>query len=235
MCFAQLVERQLPKLNVASSNLVIRYYPMKKRLYFGLECPQCDDVIMIHYPLITTLPRNDHEIQKGLMFAKGCSHIIVTSKMAVRYLFDCHPIFAPNVCFISVGKATTEEVKKYGNFHILTSLDECQEGVILLISSILSPSTSFFWPHSSLSRNDLKDFLKNCNAPFFECVFYETHKTLPNNHISFDDVDELFFSSPSTVEAFFEFFKKLPEEKQVLTQGKVTERTLKKYTKECLW
>jgi uroporphyrinogen-III synthase len=210
---------------------------MKKRLYFGLDFPASEDVLIIHYPLIETcgLPKNDPEIQKGLAFAKTCSHIIVTSKMAVRYLFDLEPTFAPDSSFISVGKATTRELEKQGYFNIHTASDESQEGIISLLSSMVFPNASFFWPHSSLSRNKLGEFLKRKRYPFFACVLYETHKSLPKNTISFDDVDELFFSSPSTVDAFFKFFKKLPEGKRVLTQGPITEKTLKKYTKECLW
>jgi hydroxymethylbilane synthase len=195
-------------------------------LYFGLEAPQNDDVRMIHYPLITTrpLPKEDSMIQKGLLFAKTCSHVIVTSKMAVRYLFELHPLFRDDVSFISVGKATTKELEKRGIRHIMTASEETQEGIISLLSENMPAASSFFWPRSLLARNTLLHFLEKSPHPFFSCVLYETHKMLPNNAISFDDVDELFFSSPSCVDAFFEFFKELPKGKKVRTQGPITEK-----------
>ena len=188
-------------------------------LYLGIDKPDYIDKKVLHVPLIET---------KGLQpdFSKlsDCSHVLVTSKMAVRYFMQrVEKSELLNKQFISVGKKTTEALFSHGITNVVTSLDESQEGIIELIKTLEKPT--IFWPHSNRSRDTLRDFLNEHNYCYRACILYETLFKAPPGPVDFDTIDEIFFSSPSTVDAFFHFFG-APPAKTLLTQGKVTKQHL---------
>lgn len=180
-------------------------------LYLGLEMPSYIDKKVVHCPLIDTVP-----LEPDFPDLHRFTHVLLTSKMAVQY-FMKQVGDARHMQFISVGKKTTEALHSYGCYNVLTAEDECQEGVIALISKLSDPC--IFWPHSSRSRNLLHEY---CS---YSVPLYQTHFKKPID-VDFDAIDEIYFSSPSTVDAFFHFFGPPPEGKILLTQGKITQAYL---------
>ncbi|MBS0656303.1 MAG: uroporphyrinogen-III synthase [Verrucomicrobia bacterium] len=193
---------------------------MKTVLHVGLEPPQREDVKIIHCPLIETVPR----VLESLSGIDEATCVIATSKTAVRCLFQEYREAEElkKKLFLSVGRATTECLKSFGVQDITTAQDESQEGVVELIRDMKGAHRSFFWGHSALSRQFLSNFIREEGYALVECVLYDTVYRRPETFVCLDEVDEIFFSSPSTVAAFCSFFGELPKDKKLHAQGRQT-------------
>jgi hydroxymethylbilane synthase len=188
-------------------------------LYTGLEPPEMRTKRLIHHPLIKTVPLNPSF--EGL---KEATHVILTSKMAVTYFMERVSLKeVQSKQFISVGKMTTEKLSSYGISAITTAHTESQEGIIELLKE---SKACIFWPHSTRSRPILLQFLEENGFSYTSCELYDTQFQCPAEPIDFDQIDEIFFSSSSTVDAFFSLFGPPPKNKKLLTQGSITENHL---------
>ncbi len=200
---------------------------MKRALYVGLDAPKVDDKEVIHIPLIQTLPIANCNFDK----LHDATHIIVTSKTTCHYAKECFQKSAST--FISVGSATTKALAALGINNVHTALHECQEGIIELIDGLALDNPLFFWPHSSLSRPLLKDYFEVKGYSYVDMVLYDTVYVAPKEAVDLESFDEIHFSSPSCVDAFFQFFKALPNNAAIFTKGHVTKAALEqKRTKD---
>ena len=194
---------------------------MIRALYVGLQAPNRQDANVIHLPLIETIVRKDayahfSELDKA-------THIIMTSKTTVS-LSQEH-LQNIKVPIISVGKETTKSLKSFTD-NILTAENECQEGIIALIEKLNINDPLFFWPHSALSRPNLVEYFEKKGYRFIEFSLYDTHFKAPEKVIDLETVDEIHFSSPSTVDAFYHFFGPPPKHCRLYTKGHVTQKQL---------
>lgn len=197
---------------------------MKYALYVGLDAPKRHDVNVIHIPLIKIAPKPPHELKTQFEKLNKATHIIVTSKSTVAIAkehFQLHP-----AQFISVGSATTKQLLAIGIQNILTAKNECQEGIIQLIEELQPKSPFFFWPHSSLSRPILSQYFTQKNYSYIECSLYDTHFLTPEVNIDLQTINEIHFTSPSTVEAFFAHFGRPPAHITLHTIGPITKDRL---------
>lgn len=209
----------------------------KKVLYTGLEKPEeKDGICWIHHPFIETKPLLFSTVEDRFAKLASATHLIMTSKMGVRYFMKAleELNIDPEIVYekecLSVGKITTSELLAHGFKKIKTASLETAEGVIELIKTCPQES-SFFWPHSNQSRSVLSDFLQQSGQNLIECVLYDTCAKKPENIPNLSVMDEIFFSSPSTVDGFLAVFGTLPENIPLKAQGPVTEQyleTLKK-------
>lgn len=197
-----------------------------RMLYIGLRAPYQIDKQIIHVPLIQTI--GPPEALQPFICAEltKATHIILTSQTAVHYLTMLGSI--ADKCVLCIGTKTAEAARAAGATTVHTAKDETQEGVMDLIDSLgnTCPNPYFFWPHSKKSRDDLRHYLEKKKLRFTTCGFYETQLLAPSTSIDFDTIDEIFFSSPSTVDAFRHFFGKIPTNKIVHCQGKITQKYL---------
>lgn len=197
---------------------------MRTLLYLGLHPPKLEDVRVIHCPLIEIVPRpkESSDIAKALKELSKVTHFIVTSQSAAAALLKLGPDRSKS--YLSVGKATTKALHSVE--HILTAKEECQEGIIKLIESLENGPHFFFWGHSSRSRSTLHDYLVAKSHPYVACILYETRLKAPQFEIDLDEIDEVYFSSSSTVEAFFHYFGAPPNRLELYCQGSETKKTL---------
>ena len=86
--------------------------------------------------------------------------------------------------------------------------------------------THFFFPRSSLSRNVILDFFKKNHILFQDCFIYDTvtQKNQPTPHL--EEIDEIIFTSPSTIKAFLEIFSAIPLDKKLTAIGPITQKAL---------
>ena len=188
------------------------------RLYVGLEAPSGDDVL--HVPLIKIVPKTNVVCN----IPPETTHILVTSKTTVAL---CASFFTNlTLPFISVGRATALALKTLGIHNILTASNECQEGIIDLIESSKFIQPHFFWPHSSLSRPILKEYFSKKGYAFTEFDLYDTHFIEPTVPVDLQKITQIYFTSPSCVDAFFQFFGSPPSHIELHTIGPVTKAHL---------
>lgn len=197
-------------------------------MYTGLEAPNRTDAEVIHLPLITILPKVP--IASAFARINEATHIIVTSKTTVALAKE-HFQNAEKI-YISVGSATTAHLKAIGIKNIMTAKNECQEGIIELLEELALTNPTFFWPHSSLSRPILSDYFKEKNYPLIECHLYDTHFAAPQQRIDLATIDEIHFTSPSCVQAFFHHFGPPPAHISLHCKGSVTKTCLDTFLKQ---
>ncbi len=206
-------------------------------LYLGLKLPAGLSLgSTVHYPIIQVVPIHpeDHSIKNAFALLEQYTHLIFTSKTAVRIFFEYLSLYEYkiesliNKEFIAVGSKTADVIKKKGDFTVQVPKLETAEGVVQLLEKTTLQKPYFFWPHSALSRDVITQFFKkNCFA-FVDCAFYDTKPYLPSPLPELSPFGEIIFTSPSTVDAFIHFFGELPVHKNLTAIGPVTENYLRK-------
>lgn len=196
-----------------------------KVLYLGTDPShfQTDGVLM-HYPVIKIVPRPFQEIKLFFDDLPLYTHLIFTSKNAVEIFFNYGYLLPPSLIVIAVGKVTAQYVK--ADF---VAQDETQEGIIDILKQCDLKNAYIFYPRSSLSRPALVDFFKEHNIRYATCDLYDTlaQKLEPVPDLS--EIDEIVFTSPSTVDAFLQIYGSLPQNKKLTTIGPITELRVKKF------
>lgn len=196
---------------------------MKKILYLGTDPSHFKGQNVLHYPVIKIVPRTIDISDLSLY-----THIIFTSKNAVKVFFSQVSSLPPSLKVIAIGKVTAEHIQAD-----MIAQEETQEGIINLLKHIDLKNAYIFYPRSSLSRPVLLDFLKSQNIRHAVCDLYDTLPQQPLPLPNFNEIDEIIFTSPSTVDAFLLIFGSLPLDKKLTSIGPITEERLREELKRC--
>lgn len=219
------------------ANLFSSIDARKKILYLGLEAPEEDcSKNFFHFPIIQVLARAPHlaEIRETFAQINEYTHFIFTSKNSVRFFlktlfyFQLPIAFLVNKTVIAVGKKTAQLLADCKIALSQVAEEETAEGIINLLKKSNLCRAYICWPHSALSRSLLKEFFINNQVRFKECILYDTLPHLPEplpalRHIV-DQVEEIIFTSPSTVDAFLHFLGKFPQNKKLTSIGPITQQ-----------
>lgn len=207
---------------------------MKKALYFGLEVPSELRESVVHCPLIEVVPRNvdDSDLRDAFAQFEVYTHLLFTSKSAIAIFCRYAPLLAIDLKaikrkkIIAVGTKTASQLHRYQLHADQVAKEETQEGVINLLQECDLSNAHLFWPHSARSRPLLETWMKDQKLAHTSCVFYDTVNRRPDPLPHLNEFDELVFTSPSTVDAFFEIFGELPPGKRVSCIGPITKKHL---------
>jgi uroporphyrinogen-III synthase len=190
---------------------------------------------LIHYPVIKIVPRSLEHLDLKQAYAElsEFTHLIFTSKNAVKIFFQHLADLKQSAealqkkTMIAIGTVTAAHLAIQGLVPQLVAKEETQEGVIQLLNSMPLEQAYIFMPRSALSRPVLANFFKERNIRFQACDLYDTVTQILEPKPDLDQVDEIVFTSPSTVNAFLEIFGILPKNKRLIAIGPVTEEALK--------
>lgn len=207
---------------------------MKKILYLGLNPKNFkgDQSKLIHLPIIKTVPRDKNLCIHDLKDVDTFTHLIFTSQTTVDIFFDLMneiPIsksLLQNKIYLAVGQATKKKLESYLIENIWIAKNETQEGVIELIKEIPKENSYIFWPHSALSRKILSLFLKKENYHYRESIFYDTVPHFDHEPINFNEIKEIIFTSPSTVDAFLNLYPTIPNKILFTAIGPITKKAI---------
>jgi uroporphyrinogen-III synthase len=204
---------------------------LKTTLYLGLRPPLRRNKNTIHYPIICVeaFPRSKPCIQEALTIFEDVTHLIFTSQSAVQYFTEIIEQPCPNKTIIAVGKATAKECLRLGWSSPDIATNETAEGVVSLLKDYLDPNFVFLWPRSDLARPVILEYFDSGAQRFSDCPIYTVKAKLPGPLADLSAIDEIFFTSPSTVEAFIHFFGSIPTDKKLTCIGPITEKALDKY------
>jgi uroporphyrinogen-III synthase len=212
---------------------------MRTILYLGLRPPDyLEKVKVLHHPLIKIVPRAPQELDlfKAFQALLECTHLLFTSKSAVQPFVD-------NLCFhnlsltslknrivIAIGVKTMSTLRAVGISVDFIPHNETQEGIIELLQNLSLNKAKVFLGHSNLSRTLLFQFFQKeqislTTATLYNTVFIEE----PIPSFDFDEIQEIHFTSPSTVDGFFKLVKKIPPHVIVKAIGPITAQRLQKY------
>lgn len=199
-------------------------------LYFGIDLPQPPiDTKYTHFPLIKPLPRdpNTPDIENVFNHLESYSHIIFTSKSSVRTFFAyLQEESIEEHVFICVGQQTAQEVQKHGGRKIVVAKQETAEGVVDTLKKMELKKAKILWPHSSISRPVITHYLTKHNIQHKSLVIYDTIAVRPPLPPDLSLFDALFFTSPSTVDAYLKFFGELPTDKELRSIGPITREAI---------
>jgi uroporphyrinogen-III synthase len=210
---------------------------MRRVLYLGTDPTHFalntqDDVI--HYPVIKIVPRSldDVNIREAYQALEAYTHLIFTSKNAVA-VFCQHLLqlgrglsALNNKVIIAIGEVTAARLIAHGILPHLTAEEETQEGIVAILKSFNLEKSYVFLPRSALSRPVLGNFFRGNNIRYCACDLYDTVTQKLDQQLDFSQIDEIVFTSPSTVNAFYEIFKEFPKEKKLTAIGPITEAAL---------
>jgi uroporphyrinogen-III synthase len=191
---------------------------------------------VLHYPIIHISAKSaeDQNIKKAFDALREYTHLIFTSKNAVRVFFEIFDQrkedfeILKEKKIISIGKVTSDFLLKKKLMPCLQAEEETQEGIIEKLSREDLSQAHIFFPRSSLSRPVLLDFLQNLSIRHEACDLYDTIPQFFEPYPDLKEIDEIVFTSPSTVEAFFSLYGYIPKDKKLSVIGPVTEEALKK-------
>ncbi len=189
---------------------------------------------LIHFPIIKTIPRNFNEEEIALAFRdlKEYTHLIFTSQVTVSLFFECMAYYGWNRKQIEgkeilvVGKQTAKAVESHGFQVSAIAVDERQEGIIELLALKNLKEAYVFYPSSSLRRPDLAYFLMLLHVRHQCCFLYDTQMKIPKEKANLSNIDEIIFTSPSTVDAFLNLFKTFPKNKKIIAFGLITQKRI---------
>ena len=187
-------------------------------LYLGLDPSRWKaEKPLIHYPVIRT---------KRLGFTKPtdllqATHLIFTSRSAVSYWeeFEGKEILA-------IGEATAEMLQQRG-LKPLIAPDATQEGMAALLDTLDLKDAYLIWPRSNKARHFLTAYLKQKSPrKFLPIDLYETIYQHLKPEPSLENVEEIVFTSPSTVEGFLRIYRELPQNIKLTPIGPITRKYL---------
>ncbi len=202
-------------------------------LYLGLDPKgyQTEKTI-IHFPVIQTrnIPFDHPKIAHAFSDLDEYTHLIFTSKSTVHYFFEALRFYGfssdlNHKVIFSIGESTQNSLKKQG---IESQLAKCatQEGVIAALAQIDFEKSYLFYPRSKIARSLLEHFLIKKEIRHQLCDLYETVPRLEKQNWNWEEIDEIVFTSPSTVNAFFNFYSLPPSGIALTSIGPVTKRAL---------
>lgn len=189
-------------------------------LYFGLD-PSRFPRKVTHFPLIEIAPRPESELKPFFDKLPDYEKVIFTSRSSI-------PIYMKYACVkrpcIVVGRATMKLARSYGLPILHVAKLEQAEGILEILKK---ERGTFFFPHSSKARPLLIEYLKTKKALTFP--LYDT--VMRKDKIDLSNFEELVFTSPSTVEAFFRLYGEIPPGKKVIAIGPITAEFLMQFEK----
>ena len=211
---------------------------MKTILYLGTDPSQFisrrSDSRLIHFPVIKVVQRSldNPDLKLAYEDLDQYTHLIFTSKNAVNVFFEHLSGLmktSENLklkTIVAIGTVTAEHLSYHGLFPQYIAHEETQEGIVQLLCQMDLKQAYFFLPRSSRSRPILTHFLKENRFRYRICDLYDTVAQIPGPKPDLKLIDEIVFTSPSTVEAFLEIFGALPKNKKLTAIGPITERAL---------
>jgi len=166
--------------------------------------------------------------------------LVFTSRFGVYYFFDrllklgYDSRKLNGIKIAAIGSSTSNKLKEYGIIADLVPKKECSDGLIEEFKELitktenLQPKTSILLIRSDIADKNLAKRLTNLGFNIYSCVAYRNvmPDDLPELDLSF--LNEVYFSSPSTVRNFIARYGK-PNRCKVRTIGKVTENEARRF------
>jgi hydroxymethylbilane synthase len=195
----------------------------KQVLYLGLDPSRyVSKGHLIHHPVIQTVPLQS---LPSSVHTTHFSHVAFTSPAAVKHWFSLSPPPLSNITILALGPGTRATLRERG-YATLIAPFPTQEGMIALLKTL--SVKNLLWPRSAHARPALLQYLEQNHIPHLALDLYHT---TPNRTLAapdFSSLDEIVFTSSSTVNAFLELYGSFPLGVKLTPIGPLTADLLKK-------
>ena len=208
-------------------------FKAKKILYLGIDperYPQTGE--LVHVPLIQTIPRPfSGRIQQVFESLETYTHVVLTSRVAAE-LYCGYAAHAQqnvqNKTYMSVGSATTEFLGQREIKVVYTAAVQTAEGVVEVLKGLDLQKAHLLFPHSALARDVIPSYCAEQQIRMTTLDLYDTQPSdTPLPELS--PFDQIVFTSPSVVHAFFARAATYPSREICYPIGPVTEAVLNQY------
>ncbi len=197
-----------------------------RTLYTGSQCP---DPNFIWTPLIKLTPAKDSTaLADAALKIATYRYVIFTSRYAARYWSEAvgEDFHIPETTkVVAIGETTENELTDLGirvdmrpdtddSYGIIRLMERQERGTVLI-------------PRSDKALPIIPDGLRALGYDVTTIVAYENKVNHTARRVNMDDVETIIFTSPSTIDAFVELYGTIPEGKNIVCRGRVTEAHLK--------
>ena len=234
-------EKLLPPALIMVGETIHSYRPRQKRsktvLYTGTN-PQKYKRLgkLVHLPMIEITPV-EFTRNKRISFLKAfqaSDMVLLTSRFAVRFLFDIlkkERIGARSLQdkpFITIGRETARELIGHGITPELTAQEESSVGLWKeMRKKYQLNGKRILFPRSALPNPYLKQALRKAGAIVKEITVYQ-NRMPKKRKLPRVSIDEVIFTSPSTVNNFLKSYGTIPRIWRIKSRGELTRRSLEK-------
>jgi len=221
-----------PALIIAGAT--VNFYqdvPAKNILYLGTNPSHYRKFgRLIHWPVIDIKPASFDEKQKNKLkrdLARA-DLVVVTSRFAIECFMQTlkGETFAGKK-FVTIGAHSADCLLEYGIVPFVVAQEETAQGLLKALLDVMDiKGKHVLFPRSSLPNPFLKDALIQNGAIVMEWAIYENVKP-PKRDLPAIPVDQVIFTSPSTVKNFLNDYDTIPAHWDILAKGPVTAQALK--------
>ncbi len=194
-------------------------------LFTGLTPPNDE---YIHTPLIEIVPPADGEaLRRAVTDAAKYDYILFTSRYAVKYWFeaDYEPHIPDGVKVVAIGSTTATALRKHGIDEIIQPDVDDSYGVIRLFEQ-LGGGRKVMIPRSNIALPIIPEGLRNLGYEVSTVVAYINQMPKNVRKIDLTTIDRIVFTSPSTIDNFVKIYGYLPQNKELVTRGAITQKRL---------
>jgi uroporphyrinogen III methyltransferase/synthase len=159
-------------------------------------------------------------------------YIVCTSVNGVNILFDYlsdkdYDVRKIKATFAAIGPATKDAIKARGIIPEIIAEKFVAESLFDSMKKVVKQGDKVFIPRAKNARPYLVEVLKEAGCIVDECHAYETVTGSSHNKDSFDEVDTVIFTSPSTVENMIKIVGlESIKRKRVISIGPITGKAL---------
>ncbi|MCX8029684.1 MAG: uroporphyrinogen-III C-methyltransferase [Brevinematales bacterium] len=223
--------------DIVKDEEILNWYKRQKKIIFtGISEERFfEEGIIFHIPMVKIVPLDDYSELKMYItrVSKGeFDWIVFCSRYGVLYFFksllemgfDSRTLGSVKIS--AIGMSTANALKNHGIIPDLVPQNESSEGLLEAFRNV--PRGRIFMPRSDLSDKGLGNGFKNLGFEVEECIAYRNIMPQGLPDIEFSLIDEIIFTSPSTIRNFIKRYNKIPENVNIRCIGPKTENELRK-------
>ncbi|WP_430932204.1 uroporphyrinogen-III C-methyltransferase [Saccharicrinis sp. 156] len=186
---------------------------------------------LVHTPLISIEPAMpDQETKLAFDNLTSYDRIVFSGRYAVYYFFE--KLFESEkdvrdlsgIQIDSIGRTTSKALKEKGLIVGALSDKESVDGMLQVYGKQRVSGENILVPCSNQSTGTLQKGLRRLGNRVSEIQLYQVVKNKSIVKQNLDGFEGVVFTSPATVEAFFEVYDQIPSHLKVKCRGKLTEK-----------
>ncbi len=190
---------------------------------------------IVHRRIIDCVPIDDYSKADAVLKKLNTfDWVIFTSVNGAKYLFE--RLFAAgsdartlaDTKIAAIGKTTAQRLKEFGISADLVPQNESSAGLLEEFSKLDMKNKKVLLPQSEIASKELPDGLLSMHAVIEKITVYKTIEIKPEP-VDFDHIDQILFTSGSTVRAFVKHFGKVPANVKSYCLGQPTLNEAKKH------
>ncbi len=190
---------------------------------------------VVHRQIINCVPLEDYSrADQILKHLDTFDWIVFTSANGVRFFFkrlnalgsDARVLASVKVA--TIGKTTAESLAEFGIVADMIPDTESSAGLLEKFSPLDVRNKKFLLPQSAIASVELPDGLVDMGVEIEKLTIYKTIEVDPAD-VDFDHIDQILFTSSSTVRAFVKRFGSPPPHIKVYCLGPPTQAEAKKH------